>query len=108
MRGANCQYEHSADMLIPTPEMMFQGFLPPFMPGMPGMPIQYPGMQPVRPMTMQGPGFRDGPNGRNRSFGNRPPPPTKARTLKDPPGLRATTAKQHFSLPTSPRPICLL
>ncbi|OXB38263.1 hypothetical protein LQV05_006504 [Cryptococcus neoformans] len=74
MRGANCQYEHSADMLIPTPEMMFQGFLPPFMPGMPGMPIQYPGMQPVRPMTMQGPGFRDGPNGRNRSFGNRPPP----------------------------------
>ncbi|KGB77351.3 hypothetical protein CNBG_3189 [Cryptococcus deuterogattii R265] len=82
MRGANCQYEHSADMLIPTPEMMFQGFLPPFMPGMPGMPMQYPGVQPMGPMAMHGPGFRDDPNSRHRSFGNRPLPSNEGESFE--------------------------
>ncbi|KAK8845554.1 hypothetical protein IAR55_006269 [Kwoniella newhampshirensis] len=40
MRGANCPYEHSEDVIIPTPEMMFAQFPPPFMgvggPGGPG------------------------------------------------------------------------
>ena len=29
LRGANCQYEHDADVIIPTPEMMFQNMFMP-------------------------------------------------------------------------------
>ncbi|WWC58114.1 uncharacterized protein I303_100649 [Kwoniella dejecticola CBS 10117] len=37
MRGNNCPYEHSDDVIIPTPEMMFAGqFPPPMMGGPPG------------------------------------------------------------------------
>nr|XP_019048730.1 hypothetical protein I302_02504 [Kwoniella bestiolae CBS 10118]OCF27660.1 hypothetical protein I302_02504 [Kwoniella bestiolae CBS 10118] len=37
MRGANCPYEHSDDMILPTPDMMFAGQFPPqMMGGFPG------------------------------------------------------------------------
>nr|XP_019014502.1 uncharacterized protein I206_00584 [Kwoniella pini CBS 10737]OCF53283.1 hypothetical protein I206_00584 [Kwoniella pini CBS 10737] len=36
MRGTNCPYEHSEDVIIPTPEMMFGGQFAPMMSGPPG------------------------------------------------------------------------
>ncbi|ODN88089.1 hypothetical protein L198_06849 [Cryptococcus wingfieldii CBS 7118] len=69
MRGANCQFEHSEDVLIPTPDMMFQGFFPPFMgmpPGFPGMP----GMPPGLPQRGRG-----GPRGRGGHPGRGGYPP---------------------------------
>jgi RNA-binding protein 26 len=100
MRGADCQYEHSDDVIIPTPEMMFaqmQNFMgpnqrggfggrgrggrgrggppmpfDPHMGGMPGMP----------PMFFPGPG---GPGGRGGRGGRPAPPPEFALGATRPP-----------------------
>ncbi|ORY25081.1 hypothetical protein BCR39DRAFT_545231 [Naematelia encephala] len=96
MRGANCPYEHDADVIIPTPEMMFNNFQQPmpFPPqsgrggrpprggrggpvpnggGMPPhMPFPFPGM-PFMPFPPGGP---PGPGGNGNGAGGghaRPP-----------------------------------
>lgn len=100
MRGANCQFEHSDDVIIPTAEMMFASmgnFMPPQpqrggfrgrgrgrggrgggpMPFDPNMPMGGPGMPPM--FFPVGPGGPGGPGGRPA------PPPEFALGASRPP-----------------------
>ncbi|WVO16736.1 hypothetical protein L204_104420 [Cryptococcus depauperatus] len=103
MRGVNCQYEHSDDMLIPTPDMLFGGFLPPFM-GMPGFPAMSDTSSPRG--IREGRGRRRGDHGgryvqdnhgaeREQFQGtSRPPPNSQSTTI-----LVTDIPHQHLSVP---------
>ncbi|WVQ76192.1 hypothetical protein IAR50_005854 [Cryptococcus sp. DSM 104548] len=113
MRGASCQYEHSEDVLIPTPDMMFQGFFPPFMgmppgafPGMPGMPGMPPQGFPLGPGGRGGHGGRGGPPGRGRggyhngnAHGPRPEPDETFQGAREPPKDRTSTTLLISDIP---------